>query len=59
MKWNLIKGNWKQLIANYINPLDIYPDDQVGVIAGKRDHFAGKIQDAYAVTKERVDNQLT
>jgi uncharacterized protein YjbJ (UPF0337 family) len=34
-------------------------DDQLDVIAGKRDQLAGKIQEAYGVTKEEVEKQLS
>ena len=34
-------------------------DDQLDVIAGKRDQLAGKIQEAYGITKEAAEKQLT
>ena len=33
-------------------------DDQLDVIAGKRDHLAGKIQETYGITKDETEKQL-
>lgn len=33
-------------------------DDQLDVIAGKRDNLAGKIQEAYGITNEAAEKQL-
>ena len=33
-------------------------DDQLDVIAGKREHLAGKIQEAYGVSKDEAEKQL-
>jgi len=33
-------------------------DDQLDVIAGKRDQLAGKIQETYGVSKDEVEKQI-
>jgi hypothetical protein len=34
-------------------------DDQLDVVAGKRDSLAGKIQETYGITKEAAEKQLS
>ena len=51
MNWDVIEGNWKQLWGKLT-------DDQIDAIAGKRDQWAGKIQEAYGVTKEETEIQI-
>ena len=34
-------------------------DDQLDVIAGKRDKLAGKIQEAYGISKDIAEKQLS
>ena len=59
MNWDQIEGNWKQLKGNVKQQWGKLTDDQLDVIAGKRDHLAGTIQEIYGVTKEEVEKQLT
>ena len=35
-----------------------FADDQLDVIAGKRDQLSGRIQEAYGLTKEETERQL-
>lgn len=59
MNWDQIEGNWKQLKGNVKQQWGKLTDDQLDVIAGKRDHLAGKIQEVYGITKDEVEKQLT
>ena len=34
-------------------------DDQLDVIAGKRQHLSGKIQEVYGITKEETEKQIS
>mgnify|MGYP000686906343 CR=1 FL=1 len=45
MNWNRIEGNWKQFKGNVKMQWGKLTDDQLDVIAGKRDKLAGKIQE--------------
>lgn len=58
MNWDRIEGNWKQLKGSALQQWGRITDDQLDVIAGKRDQLAGKIQEAYGVTKEEAEKQL-
>ena len=41
MNWDRIEGNWKQFKGNVKQQWGKLTDDQLDVIAGKRDHLAG------------------
>ena len=59
MNWDQIEGNWKQLKGNVKQQWGKLTDDQLNVIAGKRDHLAGNIQEIYGITKDEVEIQLS
>lgn len=58
MNWDRIEGNWRQHTGNVKQRWGKLTDDQLAVIAGKRDHLAGKIQEAYGITKDAAEQQL-
>lgn len=58
MNWDRIEGNWKQFKGNVKEQWGKLTDDQIEVIAGKRDHLAGKIQESYGVTKDAAEIQI-
>jgi uncharacterized protein YjbJ (UPF0337 family) len=59
MNWDHIEGNWKQFKGHAKEQWGKLTDDQLGVIAGKRDQLAGKIQETYGITKDAAEKQLT
>lgn len=59
MNWDQIEGNWKQFKGNVKQQWGKLTDDQLDVIAGKRDHLAGKIQEIYGITRDEVEKQLS
>ena len=59
MNWDRIEGNWKQFKGIVKEKWGKLTDDQLEVIAGKRDQLAGKIQEAYGVSKKEVEKQLS
>ena len=59
MNWDRIEGNWKQFKGNVKQQWGKLTDDHLDVIAGKRDHLAGKIQETYGISKDEVEKQLT
>jgi uncharacterized protein YjbJ (UPF0337 family) len=58
MNWDRIEGNWKQFKGNAKEQWGKLSDDQLDVIAGKRDHLAGKIQETYGISKDETEKQL-
>jgi uncharacterized protein YjbJ (UPF0337 family) len=59
MNWDRIEGNWKQLKGNVKQQWGKLTDDQLDVIAGKRDSLAGKIQETYGLSKDEAEKQLS
>ena len=58
MNWDRIEGNWKQAKGNVKEQWGKLTDDQLDVIGGKRDRLAGKIQEAYGISKDETEKQL-
>ena len=58
MNWDRIEGNWKQFKGNAKVQWGKLTDNQLDVIAGKRDSLAGKIQEAYGISKDEAEKQL-
>jgi uncharacterized protein YjbJ (UPF0337 family) len=59
MNWDQIEGNWKQFKGNAKQQWGKLTDDQLDVIAGKREQLAGKIQEVYGTAKDEVEKELT
>ncbi len=58
MNWDRIEGNWKQLKDNVKEQWGKLTDDQLDVIAGKRDNLVGKIQETYGISRDETEKQL-
>ena len=58
MNWDQIEGDWKQMKGKVKEQWGKLTDDQLDVIAGKRDQLIGTIQAQYGYTKERVVEEL-
>lgn len=59
MNWDRIEGNWKQFKGNALQQWGKLTDDQLDVIAGKRDLLLGKIQETYGISRDETEKQLT
>lgn len=58
MNWDIAEGNWKQFKGTVKAEWGRITDDQLDVIAGKRDALCGSIQKAYGITQERAERQI-
>jgi uncharacterized protein YjbJ (UPF0337 family) len=58
MNWDIVEGNWKQFKGKVRVRWGKLTDDKLDLIAGKRIELAGKIQEAYGITKEEVEEQI-
>ena len=58
MNWDRIEGNWKQVKGSIKQQWGKFTDNQIDVIAGKRDKFVGKIQESYGLSKDEAEKQL-
>ena len=58
MNWDRIQGNWKQITGQVKSQWGKLTDDDLDVVAGRRDQLAGKIQERYGVAKDDAEKQL-
>ncbi len=58
MNWDQIEGNWKQYTGKAKEKWGKLTDDDLIVIAGKRDVLAGKIQEHYGIAKDQAQKEL-
>lgn len=58
MNWDQVEGNWKQYTGKAKEKWGKLTDDDLIVIAGKRDVLAGKIQEHYGIAKEQAHKEL-
>ena len=58
MNWDRIEGNWKQLTGRAKAQWGKLTNDDIEVIAGRRDQLAGKIQARYGIAKDEAEKQI-
>jgi len=58
MNWDQIAGNWKQFKGHVKEQWGKLTDDDLEVIAGRRDQLAGKLQERYGYEKEHAEKVL-
>jgi uncharacterized protein YjbJ (UPF0337 family) len=59
MNWDEIKGSWTEFRGKVREQWGKLTDDDVDVIAGRRDQLIGKIQQRYGSTREMAEEQVT
>jgi len=58
MNWDRIEGNWKQFTGYAKEQWGRLTEDDLDVVAGKRDQLAGRIREAYGLSKDAVEKQI-
>ena len=58
MNWDRIEGNWKQFKGNARQQWGKLTDDQLDVVAGRRDLLMGRIQELYGISRDETEKQL-
>jgi uncharacterized protein YjbJ (UPF0337 family) len=58
MNWDRIEGQWKQVAGQAKSQWGKLTDDDLDVVAGRREQLAGKIQERYGIAKEEAERQL-
>ncbi len=58
MNWDRIEGNWKQVKGKVKEQWGRLTDDDLDVIAGKRDQLVGMIQEQYGISREEAEKQV-
>ncbi len=58
MNWDRIEGNWKQFKGKVKENWGKLTDEDLTVVAGKRDQLLGKLQERYGFAKEQAEREL-
>ena len=58
MNWTEIEGKWLQTKGKVRERWGKLTDDDLDVIAGKRDQLAGLIQERYGAAKDDAERQI-
>jgi uncharacterized protein YjbJ (UPF0337 family) len=58
MNEDRIEGNWKQVKGKVKEQWGKLTDDDLDVIAGRRDQLAGKIQERHGVARDEAERQI-
>lgn len=58
MNWDQIEGNWKQMTGKVKEKWGKLTDDDLTTIAGKREQFAGLLQERYGYAKNEAEKEL-
>jgi uncharacterized protein YjbJ (UPF0337 family) len=58
MNWDRVEGNWKTFKGQVKQQWGKLTDDDLDVIAGKREELLGRIQNAYGMSRDEADKQI-
>jgi uncharacterized protein YjbJ (UPF0337 family) len=58
MNWDQIAGSWKQFQGKVREKWGKLTDDDLTVVAGKRDQLSGALQRRYGLAKDEAEKQL-
>jgi uncharacterized protein YjbJ (UPF0337 family) len=58
MNWEQIEGSWKQWSGKVKEKWGKLTDDDLTVVAGRRDQLAGILQQRYGFAKEQAEKEL-
>lgn len=59
MNHDRIEGNWKQVKGKVKEQWGKLTDDDLDVIAGKRDQLLGRIQERHGIAKDEAEVQVS
>lgn len=57
MNWDQIEGNWKILKGKAKQQWGRLTDDELDVIAGKKDVLIGKLQERYGLARQEAERE--
>jgi uncharacterized protein YjbJ (UPF0337 family) len=58
MNWEQIEGGWKQWSGKVKEKWGKLTDDDLTVVAGRRDQLSGILQQRYGFAKEQAEKEL-
>jgi uncharacterized protein YjbJ (UPF0337 family) len=59
MNWSNIENGWNDYKANAKQQWSKLSDEQLDNTRGKREHLVSKVQEAYSLTKEETERQVS
>lgn len=59
MNWDRMEGNWKQAKGKVMAEWGKLTEDDLEVVAGRREQLAGKIQERYGCAREDAEAQVS
>jgi uncharacterized protein YjbJ (UPF0337 family) len=59
MNWSNIESGWKDFKANAKQQWGKLSDQQITDTQGKREHLSTRVQEAYSLTKEETERQIS
>jgi uncharacterized protein YjbJ (UPF0337 family) len=58
MNWDQLEGQWGQVKAQVKSKWGKLTDDDMKMLAGKKDALVGKLQERYGILKEEAEKQI-
>lgn len=58
MNWDIVESQWKDIKGTLREKWAKFTDDDVELIAGKKDRFVGKVQERYGYAKDRAETEV-
>jgi uncharacterized protein YjbJ (UPF0337 family) len=58
MNWDQIEGKWHQVKGKVREQWGKLTDDDLDVIAGRRDQFLGRLQERYGLARAEAERQI-
>ncbi|MNC88766.1 hypothetical protein D3C83_46180 [compost metagenome] len=58
MNWDRVEGNWRQLKGMFKEHWGELTDDQIDIIAGKRERLIGVLQESYGIAKDEAERRV-
>ncbi len=58
MNWDRIEGSWKTVLGHAKSQWGKLTDDDLAIVAGRRDQLIGKVQERYGVAKDDAEKQI-
>ena len=58
MNWDRVEGNWKTFKGQVKQQWGKLTNDDLDVIAGRREELVGRIQNVYGLARDEADRQV-
>ena len=58
MNWDTVEGKWNQVKGSARSTWAKLTDDDVALVAGKRDTLIGRLQERYGVARDNAERQV-